>query len=82
MIFAVRSELVHEWRKFLFVDPGLPAELLPADWPGTDAVTLFHHEADRLLPATARFVDWALAAGGRKKPSAIGAEASRRPTGG
>ena len=32
--FAVRSVLVHEWRKFLFTDPGLPAELLPADWAG------------------------------------------------
>ncbi len=23
-----------KWRKFLFLDPGLPAELLPAGWPG------------------------------------------------
>jgi phenylacetic acid degradation operon negative regulatory protein len=60
-VFAIRSELVHEWRKFLFSDPGLPAELLPARWPGLDAAELFHSEADRLLPAAARFVDCCLA---------------------
>src|SRR4051812_42123490 len=27
--FAARSRLLHEWRKFLFRDPGLPRELLP-----------------------------------------------------
>ena len=34
VVFAARSGLVHEWRKFLFRDPGLPAELLPSQWPG------------------------------------------------
>lgn len=62
LIFAVRSELVHEWRKFLFIDPGLPAELLPLDWPGTVAAVSFQAEADRLLPAAVRFVDSTLAA--------------------
>jgi phenylacetic acid degradation operon negative regulatory protein len=55
--FAVRSLLVHEWRKFLFTDPGLPAELLPADWPGDAAARFFTEEAGRLLPAASRFVD-------------------------
>ena len=32
--FATRSQLVHEWRKFLFLDPGLPRELLPVPWAG------------------------------------------------
>jgi len=66
-VFAIRSELVHEWRKFLFSDPGLPAELLPARWPGRDAAELFHSEADRLLPAAARFVDCCLV-GGTDRP--------------
>src|SRR5690606_12289114 len=56
-VFAVRSRLVHEWRKFLFTDPGLPRSLLPADWPGDDAAAYFDAEASRLLPASARFVD-------------------------
>jgi phenylacetic acid degradation operon negative regulatory protein len=55
--FAVRSELVHEWRKFLFLDPGLPAELLPADWAGTRAAAFFDFHAERLSPAAGRFVD-------------------------
>ena len=55
--FAVRSELVHEWRKFLFVDPGLPAELLPDDWAGTRAAAFFDFHANRLGHAAGRFVD-------------------------
>ncbi|TCO48188.1 PaaX family transcriptional regulator [Kribbella antiqua] len=55
--FAVRSELVHEWRKFLFRDPGLPDELLPADWAGTRAAAFFDFHAERLSPAAGRFVD-------------------------
>ena len=55
--FAVRSVLVHEWRKFLFTDPGLPAELLPGDWVGHEATKFFAEEAARLLPAASRFVD-------------------------
>jgi phenylacetic acid degradation operon negative regulatory protein len=56
-VFAVRSRLVHEWRKFLFTDPGLPRALLPGDWPGDEAAAFFDAEAARLLPASARFVD-------------------------
>jgi phenylacetic acid degradation operon negative regulatory protein len=59
--FAIRSLLVHEWRKFLFTDPGLPAELLPADWPGHAAARFFDEEAARLLPAAVRFVEACLA---------------------
>jgi phenylacetic acid degradation operon negative regulatory protein len=55
--FAVRSVLLHEWRKFLFTDPGLPAELLPTDWVGNEAARFFAEEAARLLPAASRFVD-------------------------
>jgi phenylacetic acid degradation operon negative regulatory protein len=54
--FAVRFHLVHEWRKFLFADPGLPAELLPEDWPGHTAAERFAREASRLKPGADRFV--------------------------
>jgi phenylacetic acid degradation operon negative regulatory protein len=64
-VFAVRSRLVHEWRKFLFRDPGLPAELLPDKWPGRQAAELFDAESARLLPAAAHFVDCCLRAGTR-----------------
>lgn len=54
--FAARFHLVHEWRKFLFSDPGLPDELLPAQWPGRAAAAYFRTEAARLAPAAEKFV--------------------------
>lgn len=36
-----RLWLVHDYRRFTYVDPGLPSELLPAHWPGTAAAALF-----------------------------------------
>src|SRR5262249_61702154 len=56
VVFALRSMLVHEWRKFLFSDPGLPASLLPAPWPGHEAADLFRAESARLLAAASRVV--------------------------
>ena len=60
LAFAVRSRLVHEWRKFMFDDPGLPRELLPAQWPGDAAAAFFDAQATRLLPGARRFVDGCL----------------------
>lgn len=54
--FSARFRLVHEWRKFLFTDPGLPDELLPTDWPGRAAAELFASEARRLKPASDRYL--------------------------
>lgn len=54
--FAARFHLVHEWRKFLFTDPGLPDQLLPDDWAGRRASAYFRHEADRLAAASEAFV--------------------------
>ncbi len=34
-------ELVHAWRRFPSIDPGLPAQLLPGGWSGARAATLF-----------------------------------------
>ena len=39
--FVERLWLVHNYRKFTYVDPGLPSTLLPAHWPGTTAGALF-----------------------------------------
>jgi phenylacetic acid degradation operon negative regulatory protein len=39
--FVDRLWLVHDYRKFAYLDPGLPSELLPAHWPGTSAAALF-----------------------------------------
>ncbi len=39
--FRMQTLLVHAWRKFPFLDPDLPAELLPARWPRHRAHELF-----------------------------------------
>jgi phenylacetic acid degradation operon negative regulatory protein len=36
--------LVHEWRRFPFLDPQLPAELLPPEWIGARAAALFRRQ--------------------------------------
>jgi phenylacetic acid degradation operon negative regulatory protein len=46
--FVRRFTLIHEFRRFPFIDPELPAELLPADWRGTEAATLFRQYHDLL----------------------------------
>ena len=38
--FAIRSLLVHAYRRVQLHDPMLPLELLPAPWPGSDAYEL------------------------------------------
>lgn len=39
--FVKRTMLVHQYRKSLFIDPGLPKELLPDRWMRDQAATLF-----------------------------------------
>ena len=46
--FAMRLRLVHRWRTFLFLDPGLPAEVLPGAWPGFAAASVFAEVYERL----------------------------------
>lgn len=43
---AFLTELVHAWRRFPWVDPVLPVELLPQPWRGTQAAELFHRRHD------------------------------------
>ncbi len=51
--FRVQTLLVHAWRKFPFLDPDLPASLLPAGWPRDRAHQLFVDRHER-WQATAR----------------------------
>lgn len=55
--YATRALALHEWRKFLFSDPGLPAEVLPTDWPGARASKQFREVAARLRPGASAYVD-------------------------
>ena len=49
--FATYLSLIDHWRKLPFRDPGLPTELLPADWPAVDALRLFEQLVTELEPA-------------------------------
>jgi len=62
--FRALVELVHDWRRFPFVDPELPTDLLPEPWAGTTAASTFH---DRHAAWTVSAQDWfgALESGGR-----------------
>jgi phenylacetic acid degradation operon negative regulatory protein len=43
------------WRHLPYADPGLPARLLPADWPGTRSAAVFRALHERLRDAGAAF---------------------------
>jgi phenylacetic acid degradation operon negative regulatory protein len=44
------------WRHLPYADPGLPARLLPADWPGARSAAVFRGLHERLRDAGAEFV--------------------------
>lgn len=55
--FVEKTLLVHEYRKFLFVDPGLPDELLPEKWLGDSATKLFQDYNNILSEPSKRFFE-------------------------
>ena len=55
--FVERTNLVHEYRKFLFTDPGLPKELLPEVWNGNHAALLFEQYYKLLAQSASRFFE-------------------------
>lgn len=53
-----QTRMVHEWRRFPFLDPQLPREMLPAAWSGAKAAELFHRKhLDWRAPAQQRWDD-------------------------
>lgn len=54
-LFAAVTRLVHEWRRFLYVDPGLPVELLPTGWVGLEAKEVFDRYYAKWRPGAARW---------------------------
>ena len=49
--FRQQTLLVHAWRRFPFLDPDLPASLLPPDWPRHRAHTVFVERHERWAAA-------------------------------
>jgi phenylacetic acid degradation operon negative regulatory protein len=46
--FACYVRMLTAWRRLRYLDPGLPAEVLPARWDGVAAATLFDELSDAL----------------------------------
>jgi phenylacetic acid degradation operon negative regulatory protein len=46
-MFVAQASIVHAWRRFPFIDPGLPREVLPDVWAGDRATRLFHQQHSR-----------------------------------
>lgn len=55
--FVKRALLVHQYRKFLFIDPSLPHELLPEKWIGDSAASLFGEYCRILEEPASRFFE-------------------------
>ncbi|WP_112282318.1 PaaX family transcriptional regulator [Prauserella muralis] len=56
-----QTRLVHEWRRFPFLDPQLPAPLLPEGWSGARAAEVFHGKHTEWRPAAQQRWDERLA---------------------
>jgi phenylacetic acid degradation operon negative regulatory protein len=48
--------VLHHWRPLAFHDPGLPLELMPADWPGAAGRELFRRAVAALDEPALHFV--------------------------
>jgi phenylacetic acid degradation operon negative regulatory protein len=55
--YIERTALVHEYRKFLFRDPGFPLELVPSYWAGIKAYELFGEIHQLLALPAVRFFE-------------------------
>ncbi len=51
---TAQIQLVDAWRRFPFLDPGLPDALLPRPWVGRRAAEVFHTHHARWAPAAGR----------------------------
>lgn len=54
---AARTLLIHDWRRIVLRDPGLPAALMPDQWPGEDARQLMRTLYATLRPASEAWLD-------------------------
>ena len=55
--FAERLWLVQDFRRFVYLDPGLPSALLPPHWPGSVASALFREYYASISSKATRFFE-------------------------
>jgi len=68
--FAVRTLLIHGYRRTLLRDPQLPAALLPPQWPGTSAYDLAHEVYRLTQQAAEHYLAATIAGDGETLPPA------------
>ena len=54
--FIIREFLIHDYRRVRLIDPLLPAELLPDDWPGARAFYIAHELYDLLMESSEQYI--------------------------
>ncbi len=54
--FADYVQVLTHWRRLPYLDPGLPADLLPREWLGAQAADIFFELHERLAPPAHRYV--------------------------
>lgn len=54
---AARTLLIHDWRRLVLRDPGLPGTLLPHDWTGETARLVTRRVYAPLIPASEAWLD-------------------------
>ncbi|TLS38339.1 phenylacetic acid degradation operon negative regulatory protein PaaX [Pseudalkalibacillus caeni] len=77
--FVERTKLIHEYRKFLFVDPGLPEQLLPDKWLGDHAASLFSDYYKSLAQPASRFFEEVFQEGNELKKRDVSYDALHHP---
>lgn len=55
--FADYTRVLTSWRPLPYIDPGLPREYLPRQWPGDSATELFYEIHDRLFASAQQHVE-------------------------
>lgn len=69
--FAEYVRMVTAWRRLRYLDPGLPAEVLPARWSGVAAAALFDELSQVLRPPARQHAMRVIAADARVRDAAI-----------
>ncbi len=54
--FAIRSMMIHDFRRIRLLDPGLPTSLFPTGWNGERAFYIAHELYDLLMPSSEQFI--------------------------
>jgi phenylacetic acid degradation operon negative regulatory protein len=76
LAFVEYTSVLDRWRRFPYLDPGLPLELLPAGWEGRAAADLFFELRELLEAPALRHVRRVAGAGPSSGPVAAGLQAA------